>query len=474
MGKRSKKGTGRHTIQKSRPYPKTEDRTNPIIPPMTSSDKDPVREPTDSISVAPPAPELNHPVDVVEDNSVAVTERPGSDSFASFLSDTKIANLFVILIGVGTMISLLPIFLDFFIGSDWLNVFLKDEFGFKTLLSMIIAVITGLIFMIIILVYIVYEFLKKIFYSNFSTADKICSTFFLLFGVISFFCIFYVILNVWEIKALAQKFEIILVFSLLLIILSIGTLFGIIMYVALFIEDLKRFFQIILDNLGKPCYLFIKTAYCDIKSLISNRIAENSLVRTIPRGIIRWITPTRRAILIALIPFAVIGILLYLFCQVLIPTNTLISNYYNDTDKKLDITLGQNDTLHSKGTPSLLNITYSLNDTNNRLETFDYSYLECHWTTNYGYFIKMDPDSHKVEQRNDVISIYSCPTAGNIFWTYDVSDYGKNKPDVFIGLTIEDSNKDRILGSDRLKVNWSDSDTIYIERINETNLSENH
>jgi hypothetical protein len=59
------------------------------------------------------------------------------------------------------------------------------------------------------------------------------------------------------------------------------------------------------------------------------------------------------------------------------------------------------------------------------------------------------------------MTISVCPTSTDrIFWTYDVSDYGKHKPDVFIGLTLNDANKGRILGRSHLNFTWEDDDSI--------------
>jgi hypothetical protein len=56
-----------------------------------------------------------------EEPSIAISN-PESHPLLEFLGSPSVTNLFVILVGIGTMISLLPIFLDFFIGSNWLAV----------------------------------------------------------------------------------------------------------------------------------------------------------------------------------------------------------------------------------------------------------------------------------------------------------------------------------------------------------------
>jgi hypothetical protein len=370
-------------------------------------------------------PEMCNQVCEDEPCTTAAIPNPESHPLLEFLGSPSVTNLFVILVGIGTMISLLPIFLDFFIGSNWLAVFLKDWYGFITLLLMITAVFLGVFFMMIILVYIAYEFYKQVIMKNYSRMEKIISAFYLMCGFLSFFSLLLVLLSVWIIKAMAP-YNFILLLSLFFISVIIGSFF--------LISGEIVFFDSISQN--------------DIENF-----------KKVLKGFVSKIKNNLLKIIIALVLICIIGYLIFL---VISPPVSLISNYYNDTSKKIGVKIGYNESIAHNGTPLLLPLHYSLENVTQI--SIDLYYIDCHWSTNYGHFIEISPDYSQIINHQQEVEISNCPfSMNNVFWTYDNSEYGVNKSEVFIGFTIKDINKDKILGTDHLNLTWKERDVVEIE-----------
>lgn len=357
--------------------------------------------------------------------TTAAIPNPASYPILKFLGSPNVTNLFVILVGIGTMISILPIFLDFFIGPDWLTVLLKDWYGFVTLLLMITAVFLGVIFMMIILVYIAYEYYKQIILQNYSRMEKVISAFYLMCGFLSFFSLLLVLLSVWIIKAMAP-YNFILLLILFFISVIIGSFFLISGEIAIF----DSISQNDVENFKKVLEAF------------SSNIIKNLL-----------------KIIVALVLICFIGYLIFL---VISPPVSLIFNYYNDTSKKIDVKIGFNESIDRNNTPLLLPLHYSLDNVTQI--SLDLYYLDCHWSTNYGHFIEISPDYSQIITHQQEVKISNCPfSKNNVFWTYDNSEYGVNKSEVFIGFTIKDVNKNKILGTDHLNLTWKQRDIVEIE-----------
>lgn len=370
-----------------------------------------------------------------EDDPCITVAVPNSDlhPLLDFLGSPSVMNLFVILVGIGTMISILPIFLDFFVGPDWLNVLLKNWYGFITLILMITAVFLGVIFMMIILVYIAYEFYKQVITKNYSRGGKILSAFYLMCGFLSFFSLLLVLLSVWIIKAMAP-YNFILLLILFFISIIIGSFFiisGEIVFLdSISKNDVEKFVEILKASLSKIWRNWWK-------------------------------------ILIAITLICIVGYLLFLAFS---PPISLIFKYYDDTNKKIDVKISYNESVNPNNTPLLLPLHYDLgNITNINLDLY---YLDCRWSTNYGHFIEISPDYSQITNHNQEMEITQCPfSTNNVFWTYDESGVGVNKSEVFIGFTIKDINKDKILGSDHLNLTWKGLDVIEIENKTKYNLS---
>jgi hypothetical protein len=279
--------------------------------------------------------------------------------------------------------------------------------------------------MMIILVYIAYEFYKQVIKQNYSRMEKILSAFYLMCGFLSFFSLLLVLLSVWIIKAVAPH-NFILLLILSFITLIIGSFFLISGEIVFF------------DSISKNDVENFKKV---VKAFFS-KILKN------------WLK-----IIIALGLICVVGYLIFLIVS---PPVSLIFNYYNDTSKKIDVKIGYNDSIDYDNTPLLLPLHYNIDNASQI--GLDLYYLDCHWSTNYGHFIEISPDYSQIINHQQEVKISICPFSTNtIFWTYDNSEYGVNKSKVFIGFTIEDVNKDKILGSDHLNLTWKGRDVVEIE-----------
>jgi hypothetical protein len=112
-------------------------------------------------------------------------------------------------------------------------------------------------------------------------------------------------------------------------------------------------------------------------------------------------------------------------------------------------------------------------------------YAQCHWSTNYGHFFTVNSNDSFTSARTNDFIIPSCILAScnqkpedAVYWTYDLSDFGKNKSPVIISLRVENPNKkllngkwkntvDYIIGSAHQNFTWIDFDT-------PSNVSINH
>ncbi|MFC1993379.1 hypothetical protein ACFLV3_06205 [Chloroflexota bacterium] len=81
--------------------------------------------------------------------------------------------------------------------------------------------------------------------------------------------------------------------------------------------------------------------------------------------------------------------------------------------------------------------------------------VQFHWRTNYGYFIAWDiPDFEVNLLGTEVIN-----NREKIYWSYDPSEMGLEKPSVVISLQIEDEQTQKVWVETNLKIGWEDRDT---------------
>jgi hypothetical protein len=352
---------------------------------------------------------------------------------SDFIKDPSITNLFLIIVGIGTIISLLPIFLDFFFSPNWLNILLKNMFGFFTLLLILIAVFTGVIFMMIVTMYIAYEFYIGVIKQKYTIIDKFFSSFYMVVFLVSLFSICLILLNVWVIMALA-KFNFILSLSIFFISLILG-IFFIISGEVILIDQITR------TGLNSKI----------ISGYLSS-FAAHLRKYNIRSGVWKFLQ-----ILSLILLILVVGYLLFLIIS---PPFSLVTNYYNDTEKHIEINMWYNESISRNNSPLILPLHYSPENATN-LGILDEYYLDCHWSTNYGYFLEMRKDFSQIKRAGNELTISVCPNStDNIFWTYDAAEFGKSKPDFFIGLSFNDINKETTLGRSHLNLSWKDYDVI--------------
>ncbi len=354
-------------------------------------------------------------------------------AFSDFLKNQEVTNLFTILVGVGTVVSLLPLFLSFVLGSDWIQMLFSTLYGYLTFVLILTSVILSLIFMTFILGYIGIEFYENVIQRNYSSANKFMASVLLVSFLVSFLSLFVVLLSVWVIRATIH-IDLIQSITLAFVALIFGLIFMI-------------------------CGMFV---------FISST-PQNLQNRSFSEDLERFIAIIRRNCCRILAGFILICILAILVWLIFSPPAFLILNYYGNSTKIIEINLSYENESVANITPMVLHLRQTATKAENI--GVDLSYFDCRWSTNYGHFIEINSNNTEfINHQQDVFSsgLPKCPLVeDNVYWTYDISDFGKDKPDVIIGFTIKDGNKGNLLGSNYLKFKWKDKDTLVF--VNKTN-----
>ena len=83
-----------------------------------------------------------------------------------------------------------------------------------------------------------------------------------------------------------------------------------------------------------------------------------------------------------------------------------------------------------------------------------------HWQTNYGHFVIWGPEDQKVQiLGTEVINL-----GEKIYWSYDPDEMGKEKPPVFITLSIEDEVTKKVIYDSSLELYWEDLDLAKVKK----------
>jgi len=318
----------------------------------------------------------------------------------------KSANLFVILSIFGALISLLPSFLDIIIGKEWIRILLGSQPGFYTLTLLIVMAYTGTIFMLIILSLIIRTFYYEVLKNEDCLNDsKFYYTVLMIIGGIFIGSLILFLAFSWLIRI-----DYAIKFTLLIIILIGGysLLIGLLTY----------------------AYIFLYNSY--------------------PERKLDW----------SILFVVLLGIIIFIVTPVLIGSQNEVSNYYKD--KEFGISLESNIHEYSKNTPQIITLSYQLPVIPGNLTFFDVNYAQCHWSTNFGYFFTKNPKYAITKKYDQEILIPNCPYfKDDVFWTYEISEFSKDKPPIFIGLALEDTNNpERKLGSANLSFNWISTDSL--------------
>ncbi len=98
----------------------------------------------------------------------------------------------------------------------------------------------------------------------------------------------------------------------------------------------------------------------------------------------------------------------------------------------------------------------------------DFFSLRYHWKTNYGYFLDWNPPEYIViPMGNEVIT-----DSRTLYWTYNPSDLGREKPPVTVTVTLKDEQSGKVLEEASLDIIWLDPDTARIKNREQTTKAE--
>lgn len=333
------------------------------------------------------------------------------------------SSLFTILATIIASISLIQVFTIFSMGDNWLTEILSGQFGFQILILIIIS-----LFLICLFTYYILALLAIRLYYYIIKNDiilrtvRIEATIFISTGILAIGCIFIYLIVSWF-----AKFE--YISSILGFYLFVGI--GLIPLTVLMITHYWNFHE-----QSKTCV---------------------------------WKTLTIVMIIFLIIIVVIIGIATC-FGLSLIYDN--LSKYHSN--KTIIVSINADIIKQDREVPVLLILNKTTDAGLTNTFTFlDGTYAECHWSTNYGYFLLISSNNSIIKRQKQELSISGCgELTDKTYWTYDVEDYNKNKPPVIIGLTVIDSIKKRNnkLGDARIMLIWTDKDTFDIN-YNVTNIS---
>lgn len=338
--------------------------------------------------------------------------------------DSEITNTFTILAAVGAIISLLPVFSNFLVGQDWIPILLSSPLGFFSIILLITASYLGIFFMITLLVTILHSSYLKIFNENNPSPvlEKIIAFLLISIGVLSIFVSVVFLSFIWLVKG---DFAISYTIAILLVIGSIAIdLVGTIIIISLIVGSD--------DNQSKK-----------------NRSLKKSV-----------------AIVVSI--FISIAIILIIVLYAYPATIEYVNNFthYYESGKSIPVEIKVESINQNNKTP----VSLHLNKTTDayfgkNLTAFDLPYTQCHWSTNFGYFLTITSNNSIIQKQAQEYIVPGCGSyADKLYWTYETSDMGKDKPPIIIGLTVEDRNKkiNNVLGDTHIFLDWNNSDTLKI------------
>lgn len=91
--------------------------------------------------------------------------------------------------------------------------------------------------------------------------------------------------------------------------------------------------------------------------------------------------------------------------------------------------------------------------------SMDNDSVECRWLTDYGTFLSWGPPDFKVyDLGSDARANYK------VYWSYNVSDMGKEKPPAQVQLSVWDKTTGKVINMTGLTIGWKDNDTAVVEK----------
>ena len=331
---------------------------------------------------------------------------------------------FIAIIGaITTIVALAPLFLTLILGDNWFEVALTTKPGFEVIKAIVAATFFIGFFIYCMLVLFVVQWINEVFRSNeIQFGEKIFSLAILMSGIIGIGYLDYFLIFVWFARSE----------GLLYILGMINILFLIFLALVIIISG----YWIIISgthHIGSAIFVSIITIIILIYG-------------------------------IATIAFPAYDTTNYV--------TTVMSKYTES--KNYNVEFQSIRVWNDNQSPLVISI---LPKFKNFEETdLDLDYVNCHWSTNYGYFFTTNFDNLRTEKRTSDFEIPKCirDQKENVSWTYDISDYSKNKPPVIISLELEDTNKKIMyeklgeksvvysLGGTSSNFSWIDRDNVSI------------
>ncbi|PKL64033.1 MAG: hypothetical protein CVV32_10240 [Methanomicrobiales archaeon HGW-Methanomicrobiales-3] len=310
-----------------------------------------------------------------------------SHSFEFFSSSLDLMTIIGIIIAA---ISLAPVFLTFFLGDEWFHILLFTQMGILALTSIISATFASSVFIIILGWVIVARWIRQILLNgDVRLIEKIISFIILFVGSVAIFGLGWFLAIVWFTRYNA----------------------------AISISGLTIF-----------TFVFALISLILIAILIE-------LSSYYPYGI-RIVA----SILIVLF-------LILLIAALIIPTINNSVTIYNissgyTVSKTFNLSFNMSRVTTNSESPNIFLIDTDFTEFDNSHD-INKDYYDCHWSTNYGNFITIDTITMLTQKRSDEFLIPKCVQNPKykIYWTYDSSDYLKQKPPVIISLQVENSNR---------------------------------
>ncbi len=322
------------------------------------------------------------------------------------------APIFTVIGIIGTMLSLIPNFLDKFSGPDWKLSFLSSTNGFFELIFIQILVDSGCFLIIFISILI----MSRLFFCNFSNFS------------------YHSILGLKITKGRLHKWLFVLVF---------------VPFILSFIYFLIPISSITSDPYFQSVNTIVLGTY-----VIFILFFVAFLLSVIPR-----VNPIYKTFLLLIIVTVFLYTLFFIVNSVYF---ALISNIeYNENIDYGSVQIEPVYLNYSFITLGSYGLPLKVGGPARNITNFDYRYLKFHWTTNYGYFLDV-PTSNDIIT-NEGQDCRLSDGSSTVFWTYELSDHGVRKPPVQIFLRIENTRTNKVLSRDGINLSWSDLDNVTVK-----------
>ena len=322
------------------------------------------------------------------------------------------APIFTIIGITGTMLSLIPTFLDKFIGPGWISDLLTSYNGFWEFIVINVIIIFGAIFIL----YLAIALAKRLISRSFNQD---------------------IIHRIGPFIFTRGHIEKIL-FSIVF--------FPLILAFVIFIVSIYSF-------QSDPYFKLIGLLVFSILYLIMLLLLVYSAILT------SHTTNCRKNF--SLLVVSMIVILLIFGAYLLISPLASQFDPYNPNNHQYGIVeIIHNNLTYSIENSSTIGLPFSVGGSYQNLSFDDIAYyIKFHWTTNYGYFITNDPgDNIKIQGADCFLN-----GSSTVYWTYDVKDEPFKKPPVIISLRVENKRTNSVLNSTQIKMNWSENNSVIIE-----------